>query len=456
MKLHRIFGLMAAAAFLAAGCANGNAPSPNPAAGGGGGDTGTIYAALTLPGPVHDVASMEFKVVAGTDDCSGTALLPVKNVPLHPEMLPTGMDPNGASGDSHPFADALFVLPPGTYRVCAQPLTDKLEVSQYCAPTTDLFTVLASATTEKVLISQCAGTPNGAIDIPAELNDPPTVDLLQIAPSKFITTCQVGELHATASDPNGDPIDFTWSVVSKPDLAQVWLDGSGANYWFKACLPGDYQLKVTACDPHGACTSLTFPMHVLKVGTPFTVTQDGNSFQIGTLEGTTDVASFYSYGSPNASSANTGLEIEDKALVFIYRDTTTNIYSLVMIFDVPHDQEGGQVQVQISGLDPAATLAVKDDPGDSYNLATGVMSWNWQPCCTDGLAITVPDKYLCITITPQKIIVPSNNQPPNAYDWNFAWTDENGQIQYRSLPNRRDPIHICHCLGGQPFPPVVR
>lgn len=454
MKLHRILGLVAAAALVVAGCANAGAPTgPASAAS----DTGTFYAALTMPGPVHDVAEMAFVVVdaADPDGCNGVAVAS-KVVPLNPSLLPDAMDANGAMGDNHPFADALFVLGAGDYLVCVAPRTAKHEASKDCAPVAETFHVTAGQTNEKVLVSQCQGDPNGAVDIPVELNDPPIIDLLEISPSKFITTCQVAELHATATDINGDPVSFDWSVLSKPALAQTWLAGNEGNMWFKACMAGDYTLQVTACDPHANCTSLTFPMHVLAVGAPFTVTQGGTSFQIGTLEGTTDVSTFYSYNSPDASSAHTGLEIEDKAVVFIYRNVNTNVYSLVMIFDVPHDQEGGQIKVQITGLAAGTTFAVKDDPGDSYSLSGGVanIAWNWQPCCTDGVALTLPDKYLCATVHPISVVVPSQNQPPNAYDWNFAWTDDAGAVQYQALPDRLADFTICHCLGGQPFPPA--
>jgi hypothetical protein len=179
---------------------------------------------------------------------------------LEEEGLPAHLLPEGAGGE-HPFADGLFTLPPGDYVVCATPLNENGEPSEECGPASTPATVVAEATTEVVMISQCEGDPSGALDAVLALNDPPHIDDLDIDPSKFITKCEEAVLTVTATDPDGDEMTFAWEILpggpGNPAIAD-----DGATAVFTTDSAGDYEVKVTVTDALGASTSLTFPIHV--------------------------------------------------------------------------------------------------------------------------------------------------------------------------------------------------
>src|SRR5262249_26895616 len=131
--------------------------------------------------------------------------------------------------------------------------------STECAPTSGTATVFGGSTTEVLLVSQCKGDPNGGLDARTALNDPPQIDRIKIDPSKFVPNCEGATLRVSASDPNGDAIDYTWAIISGPAGATLAPSGSSAKFHGD---PGDYTLSVTATDIYGAATSLTFPIHV--------------------------------------------------------------------------------------------------------------------------------------------------------------------------------------------------
>lgn len=222
--------------------------------------TGSVSAALASESVGHDVAKVDFRVVKGDDTCEGKAIAS-RIVPLESESLPTNMLPSGG-GNSHRFADGLFVLAPGSYRICATPLKSDGTKSAECGQASGLATVMAKATTEIVLVSQCKGTPNGAVDGVVVLNDPPLITDLVIGPSKFIGFCEDATIDVAASDPNGDAITFAWSITSSPPGACATITPTGSKVTFQPEAVGNYEIKVAATDALGAHTSLKFPIHV--------------------------------------------------------------------------------------------------------------------------------------------------------------------------------------------------
>ncbi len=104
------------------------------------------------------------------------------------------------------------------------------------------------------------------------------------------------------------------------------------------------------------------------------------------------IEAYYSYGTPHGSSANTGLE-EAQALTLVPVIQADGVNGLLMIFDVPQDGDGGEVDLWITGL-KGASLIVEDDgefsSGDRYSYnpytAEGHIRTQWWPCCTDGAA----------------------------------------------------------------------
>jgi hypothetical protein len=58
------------------------------------------------------------------------------------------------------------------------------------------------------------------------------------------------------------------------------------------------------------------------------ITQDGFTYPISSLSGTESAVAFYDYGNPNGSSANTGLELNNALILFLYEDVNTGIIML--------------------------------------------------------------------------------------------------------------------------------
>jgi hypothetical protein len=219
--------------------------------------SGALRAAFTLTDVTHDVTAMRYTVVASGASCSGPAIA-TKLVAADKKAVPAAVQPPDA-GALHPLFDAFFTLPEGAYHLCAIPMAGEL-ASQLCERAEGDATVVAQATTEVLLVSQCRGARRGGLDVITTLNDPPVIDNLDIAPSKFIATCDRATFTATASDPNGDALSFTWEIVSGP--AGASLIAVGASATFSTVTAGEYTVRVTARDVYGASASLTFPVHV--------------------------------------------------------------------------------------------------------------------------------------------------------------------------------------------------
>lgn len=230
------------------GCTNlgdGDAPEPGP--------VGQISAALQLSDLHGDVTSVRVAVVPSGASCEAPPLF-VAHPGLETEALPASLA-EGA-GSFRPFADALFVLSPGDYRVCANPLAGELPSAQCGVATVDV-TVSASQTTEVLLISQCSGQSRGGLDVIVALNQPPQIDAVNLNPGKFISVCEALAVNVTAQDPNQDPLSYAFALGS--DVGTLRAEGSQATFSGPA---GDYEVNVVVSDSHGQATSLRFPVHV--------------------------------------------------------------------------------------------------------------------------------------------------------------------------------------------------
>lgn len=138
-------------------------------------DLGSLSAALAIPAADLDVTSVQYRVVAADASCDDGEALIERTVDLESESLPQYLLEEGA-GDAHSFADAYFVLQPGSYRVCLTPLAEGGALSADCAPTEGEAEVFAESTQEVVLIAQCEGDPSGGLDVVAAFNQPPHID----------------------------------------------------------------------------------------------------------------------------------------------------------------------------------------------------------------------------------------------------------------------------------------
>ena len=115
------------------------------------------------------------------------------------------------------------------------------------------------------------------------------------------------------------------------------------------------------------------------------ITQAGQTYPISALQGTVSAPTYYSYGNPNAAASNTGLELSNGLILFLYEDTNTGIISLFLIADIANSGSGGSMQFELSCLPPTAYVSVEDDAGE-FNGSPPVITgnWNWGACCTDG------------------------------------------------------------------------
>ena len=164
-----------------------------------------------------DVAGMRYGITRTS--CDGESYEPWEtevDVDLQDLLLPGGLDEfedQPLDGDSaHLFADYFVVVPAGCYDVQVTPIQEDGTSSEDCA-TANMSGVEVEdgETTEILLVSQCDGPENGALDTVAVLNHPPVIDSLTYNPSKFTRCAETVEICATASDADGDPLEFVWS-----------------------------------------------------------------------------------------------------------------------------------------------------------------------------------------------------------------------------------------------------
>ena len=148
----------------------------------------------------------------------------------------------------------------------------------------------------------------------------------------------------------------------------------------------------------GSCTATNW---VCDGTNTFFVEQGDLKVPLQALHGNKTVAEFYSYGYPMGASSNAGEETSQRGNIYLYYDDVNDLFSLVVVLDKFNDGSGGQVKMTIDGLaGSGAVIAVKDDPGDYYNLSTGQFSWKWLACCTDGMALQLAGDSACLTFNP--------------------------------------------------------
>lgn len=171
---------------------------------------------------------------------------------------------DGAAGD-HYLADCFFVGPPGDWSIDDISAIDSdLNSLSCCTADWDpSVTVDESETTEVNGLIQCTTEQNGALDIYVTVNTPPQIIDVDISPSKFGETCSVITLTATAVDPEGDDISYSWFVISEPAGADYTLDDIGSEAFFATTTLGDYTIRLVVSDETGASHYLDFPLHIV-------------------------------------------------------------------------------------------------------------------------------------------------------------------------------------------------
>ncbi|GMV41964.1 MAG: hypothetical protein AMXMBFR64_36800 [Myxococcales bacterium] len=169
---------------------------------------------------------------------------------------------------------------------------------------------------------------------------------------------------------------------------------------------------------------------------PMTMCHTANGTAINALtSGKTSVA-YYAYNTPAGSSANTGLEVTNRTVVFFHKEPSGST-SLFIIHDKPNDGSGGDVKLTISGA-VGAGVQVYDDPNatnDPWTLNTttgsGSLAWTWSPCCTDGAVVGPFVKDFCVTLDV------TSSTGINGYD-----VLSNGGATYKP-PSYGAPLELC-------------
>lgn len=269
---------------------------------------GQLAVAITGSGPSHDVTAVAFAVVDGASSCADE-IIAAKTVGLESEGLPTSILPAGA-GSAHAFSDGLFILPPGSYRVCAKPMAGAT-ASLECAPTDSLVTVMPGATNEVVLLSQCHGDPSGALDAVVGLNDPPKIDDLVINPSKFITPCETAKVTMVAQDPNGDTLSYKGKILHAPAPSSGTFTISGNVGTFVPGQSGDYELEMTVSDGLGGHASLKFPIHVANTFEVVNLVGDKDDFHSGDAADSSPLPSAFQYAVEHMGAENPWVQLDD-------------------------------------------------------------------------------------------------------------------------------------------------
>ena len=173
----------------------------------------------------------------------------------------------GADGE-HLVADCIFALDAGVWNLDNLNAIDAAGAELACCSSTfpQSVSVAESETTEVSGLIQCTTEQTGALDIFAVINVPPKITEISISPSKFGATCAPITLSASAVEPDGDGMTFTWQVLGYPQGADYTLLANGSTAVFTAQMVGDYEIRLTVTDDLGASHWLDFPLHIVEVG----------------------------------------------------------------------------------------------------------------------------------------------------------------------------------------------
>lgn len=221
ISIHRISVLVAVFGLaVGVGCADVDDEDPSPD------DTDETQLGLTVDfvGDT-DVAGFDYTIAECSDQegIDDSKIVKQQSKDLEdlslPGMIPEFDNDPFDEDSTHLFADYYTSLPAGCYDVEVQPITKSGEPSDDCDAALDEGVhVEEGKTTEALLISQCDGADRGGLDVVAALNHPPKIHELKF--SKFNHECDRVKICATASDPDGDPVEFEWKQIGGPDLVE--------------------------------------------------------------------------------------------------------------------------------------------------------------------------------------------------------------------------------------------
>ena len=171
---------------------------------------------------------------------------------------------------------------------------------------------------------------------------------------------------------------------------------------------------------------------------------------VTTLETFETVQVFYSYGLGYGSSYNgaTLPPVSQESLLFVHRNLLDDELSFVIVHDQPEDADGGIVNFEVRNMGVRAHVAQADDPGevddgDFDGLGNAYFQWNWDTCCTDGVAIADLDWTRCITVVPDFV--------QGIEAWSYLTDDVNDP---RRVPlSMTDALSVCPSICAACPPP---
>lgn len=118
---------------------------------------------------------------------------------------------------------------------------------------------------------------------------------------------------------------------------------------------------------------------------PCTVSHGAFSMSLPFFSGPESAVSFFSYGIPLGSCANTGFEQSNHLILMLYEDTGSGEVSFIFIADLPNDGSGGTLEATLACMPNSAYVAVSDDAGELTGAPpTFTGNFVWDQCCTDG------------------------------------------------------------------------
>lgn len=216
-------------------------------------DTGVAMQALIVNGEDVDEIEYELQLV----DCEGgesvgSPIVAVRQ--LEGQVLPGNLtefaDTPLDANSMHAFADLFKVVKPGCYNVTTTPLDTNGDASAECVAANKTgVEVLEGQTTEVFLINQCRGSDPGALDAVSALNREPNLDDVWFSDSKFFCGSE-GEICASASDPDGDPLEFALTLgQGEPCTVQAGTPTASEQCWTIVCdEAGKVDFKISVYD----------------------------------------------------------------------------------------------------------------------------------------------------------------------------------------------------------------
>jgi hypothetical protein len=216
------------------------APTPDPERA-----TGTLSVRLDMATAASfpGLASVRLNIIGPQHDCGDRGVA---------EQVVPVVDPV-------PWVDTIFVLPPGRYTLCLHGQDAAGQEIPECTGGSGGVMVAPNATSSVSSVLSCA-QPRGAVAVHVQLNHAPVIDSFEMVPAApYITRCTLVELKVTASDPEGDPIAYSWSWLDRAPLVLFPLDQPETRFLAD---PGDYRLRVAVTDDKRGTSHLDFPIHV--------------------------------------------------------------------------------------------------------------------------------------------------------------------------------------------------